>query len=88
MFIVGEYEEVARFQHIVQMLYGLVYGQQFVIVCALFLLGRVKILGEESEGLLGVLDALLQHGTHGGRGGVCDECKWRGWIRARQKSDA
>jgi hypothetical protein len=44
------------------------------------LLGRPELLGEESEGLSGVLDALLQYGTHGGRGGVCDEYKCRRWI--------
>jgi hypothetical protein len=27
---------------------------------------------------------LLQHGTNGGHGGVCDECKWRRWIGVRQ----
>jgi hypothetical protein len=45
----------------------------------IFLLSRVE-LGEESEGLPGVLDALLQHGTQGGLGGICDECRWRGCI--------
>jgi hypothetical protein len=28
---------------------------------------------------------LPQHGTHGGRGGVCDKCKWHGWFGARDK---
>jgi hypothetical protein len=23
---------------------------------------------------------LMQHGTHDGCRGVCDECKWRAWI--------
>jgi hypothetical protein len=27
---------------------------------------------------------LLQNGTHGGSGGIRDECKWCGWIRVRQ----
>jgi hypothetical protein len=65
------------------MLYGLLVGQQLAVVCVVFLLGPVEYLGEEGEGLPGVLDALLQHGTHGGRAGVCDECKWRGWIGVR-----
>jgi hypothetical protein len=35
------------------------------------LLGQVEFLGEESEGLPRVFDALLQYGRHGGRGGAC-----------------
>jgi hypothetical protein len=27
---------------------------------------------------------LLQYGTRGGHGGICDECKWHGWIRVCQ----
>jgi hypothetical protein len=27
---------------------------------------------------------LLQHGTHGGNGGVRDECKCLGWVGVRQ----
>jgi hypothetical protein len=64
-----------------EMLYDLIDCQQlFSVISAAFVLGWVESLGEESEGLPGVLDALLQHGTHGGRGGICDKCKWRGWI--------
>jgi hypothetical protein len=66
------------------MLYGLVDGKQLAVVCSVFLLGGLEFLGEEGEGLPGVLDMLLQHGTHGGRGGVCDECKWHGWIGVYQ----
>jgi hypothetical protein len=43
------------------------------------LLCRVD-LGEECQWLPGIVDTLLQHDTHGGSGGVCDECKWRGWV--------
>jgi hypothetical protein len=28
--------------------------------------------------------AIQQHGTHGGSGDVCDECKLRGWLGVRQ----
>jgi hypothetical protein len=79
-----EDEEVERFHHVAEMLYCLVDGQQLGVLCAVFLAGRVELLGKESEGLPGVLDALLQYGTHGGRGGVCDECKWRGSVGMRQ----
>jgi hypothetical protein len=34
--------------------------------------------------LPGVLDAVLQRDTHGERGGVCDECKRRGWVEMCQ----
>jgi hypothetical protein len=51
--------------------------QQLSIVGAVFLLGRVLLLGGECEWLPGVVDTLLQHGTYGVSGGVCDECKWR-----------
>jgi hypothetical protein len=76
MFVVGEDGKVARFQNVVDMLYGLVDGQQLAVVSAVFLLGRVELFGEESVGLPGVVDALLQYGTHGRRGGDCDDCKW------------
>jgi hypothetical protein len=32
-------EEVVCFQHMAEMLYGLIYGQQFVVISAVFLLG-------------------------------------------------
>jgi hypothetical protein len=60
-----------------EMLYGLVDRQQLAVVSAVFHLGRVELHGEEGKGLSGVLDALLQHGTHDERGGISDECKWR-----------
>jgi hypothetical protein len=72
--------EVARFQHMAEMLHGLVYSQQFAIVCAVFLLGCVQLPGEEGEWLPSVVDKLLQHSTHGRSGGVRDESKWRGWV--------
>jgi hypothetical protein len=68
--VVGKDDEVARFQHMAEMLYGHVYGQQPAVVCAVFLLGRVQSLEEESEGLPGVLEDLLKYDTHGGSGGV------------------
>jgi hypothetical protein len=44
------------------------------------LFGRDELLEEEGEGLPDVVDSLLQHGTHGGSGGFCDECKRRGGV--------
>jgi hypothetical protein len=82
-FVVGEDDEVARFQHMAEMLYDLVDDQVLAIVGAVLLLGRVEFFGE-GEGLPGFLEALLEHGTHGGRGKICDECNWRGWIGVRQ----
>jgi hypothetical protein len=37
-------------------------------------LGRAECLREEGEGLPDVFVILLQHGTHGGRRSICDEC--------------
>jgi hypothetical protein len=71
-------DEVTRFQHVAEMLHGFVDGQQLTVVGAVLLLRRVEFLLKEGEGLPGVLEPSLQHGTHGGRGGVCDECKRRG----------
>jgi hypothetical protein len=82
--MVSEGDEMARFQHVAEMLYGLIDGQQLAVGCTVFLLSQVEFLGEEGEGLLGVLGVLLQHGTHSRHGGICDECKWRAWIRVRQ----
>jgi hypothetical protein len=42
-----------------EMFHGFVYSQQFAVVCAIFLLSRIKFLGKESKGLPGVVDALL-----------------------------
>jgi hypothetical protein len=82
--VVGEDNEVMCFQHVVEMLYGLVDGQQLTVVCSVFLLGRVEFLGKESEGMPGVLDSLLKHGTHGEHRGVCDKCKCCRWMRLCQ----
>jgi hypothetical protein len=42
---------VASFQHVAEMLDGLVDSQQFSIVCAEFLLGWVHLFGKECERL-------------------------------------
>jgi hypothetical protein len=42
-----------------EVLYSLVDGQVLAVVGAILLQGRVERLGEEGEGLPGVLDALL-----------------------------
>jgi hypothetical protein len=76
--MVREDSEVASFQHVVEMHDCLVDSEQLSIVCAVFLLRWVELLGK-CEGLPGVVDALLFYGTHGGSGGVSDECKLHGW---------
>jgi hypothetical protein len=58
-FVVGKDDEVARFQHVSEMLYSLVDGQQLAVVCTVFLLSQIEFLREESVGLSDVLDALL-----------------------------
>jgi hypothetical protein len=83
--MIGEYDEVTRFQHGAEMLHGFVYSPQFAIVRAVLLLGWVQLPREEGEGLLGVVDTLLQHSTHGSNGGVRDECKRRGRVGVRQE---
>jgi hypothetical protein len=55
--VVSEDGEVARFQHMAEMLYGLEDGQQLSVVGAVRLLGLVELF-RESEGLPGVLDSL------------------------------
>jgi hypothetical protein len=66
--MVREDGEVARFQHVAEMLHGIIDSQQFAIVGAAFLLGRVQLPGEGDEGLPNFIDKLLQHDTHGGNG--------------------
>jgi hypothetical protein len=46
--VVGEDDEVVRYQHVAEMLYGLADGQQPTVVCAVrvFQLGRVEFQGE------------------------------------------
>jgi hypothetical protein len=41
--VVGEDDELARFQHMAEMLCGLLDGQQLAVVCAVFLLGWIQI---------------------------------------------
>jgi hypothetical protein len=81
--VVGKNDEVTRFQHVTEMFHSLANGQQLSVICAVFLLSWAKFPGEEGEGLPGVVDTLLQNGTHGGSGGVRDKCKWCGWVRVR-----
>jgi hypothetical protein len=56
---VREANEVACFQHVTEILNGLVSSYEFSIVRAVLLLRWVELLGEECKGLLGVVDALL-----------------------------
>jgi hypothetical protein len=65
--MVSEDDEVAHFQHVAVMLHGLVDSQQLSIAGAVFLLCWVELLGEECEGLPGVVNTLLQHGWVGMR---------------------
>jgi hypothetical protein len=82
--MVGD-DTVPCFQHMMEMLYGLIDGQQLAVVSAAFLLSRFGFLGgEKGKGLPNLLGMLLQHGTHGVCGGVCDECEWCGWVRVCQ----
>ena len=71
MLMVGEDDAVARFQHVTEVLYGFVNGQQLAVVCSVFVLGRVEFL-EKASGCQAVLTRCCS--THGGLGGVCDEC--------------
>jgi hypothetical protein len=45
--VVGENDEVAGFQHVSEMLHGLVDGQQLPVVGAVFLLSWAEFPGEE-----------------------------------------
>jgi hypothetical protein len=72
--MVSEDGEVARFQHVTEMLHGLVDSQQLSIVGALFLLGWVQLPGEEGEGAARRCRHVAA-APHGGSGGVCDDCK-------------
>jgi hypothetical protein len=82
--MVSEDDEMTRFQHVVELLHGLVDSQLLPIVSAVFLLCRVELLGEECQWLRGVVDTMLQQGIYGASEGVCDKCKLRGWLRVRQ----
>jgi hypothetical protein len=49
-FVICKDVEVARFQHVAKMLYGLVYGQQLAVVCTVFLLSLVKFFWKRRRG--------------------------------------
>jgi hypothetical protein len=53
--MVSEDEEVAHFQHVMEMLHSLIDCQQLSIVGAVFLPGRIELLGEEGKGLQALL---------------------------------
>jgi hypothetical protein len=78
--MVRENDEVACFQYVAEMLHDLLDSQQFAIVSAVFLLCQIEFLGEEGEGLSGVVNPFLQYGINGGSGGVRDECKCLSWV--------
>jgi hypothetical protein len=82
--MVREDNEVARFQCVTQIFHSLVGSEEFAVVGAVFLLRRVELFGKECERLPGAVNTLLQDGTHSSCGGVCYECKLRGWIGVRQ----
>jgi hypothetical protein len=48
--VVGEDVEVARLQHMAEMLYAIVDGQQLAIVGPVILLGRVEVLEKKASG--------------------------------------
>jgi hypothetical protein len=73
---VREYEEMTRFQHVAEMLHGLV-DSQFEVGSAVFLLCWIELLGKVGEGLPGVVDTWLQHRTHG------EVCQWCGARQTR-----
>jgi hypothetical protein len=55
--VVCEDAEVARFQHVAEMLCGLIDDQQLAVVSIVFFLGGVEVFGTEGGGLPGVIDA-------------------------------
>jgi hypothetical protein len=57
--VVGKNDEMTRFQHVAEMLHGLVDCQKLSVIRAVFLLSRAEFPGEEGEGLPGVVDTLL-----------------------------
>jgi hypothetical protein len=48
--VVGKDGELARLEHLAEMLYGFVDGQQLAIVGAVLLLGRVEFLEKKASG--------------------------------------
>jgi hypothetical protein len=74
--MVSEDGKLMRIHHVAEIFHGLIGSQQLLIVGVVFLLSGFSFL--EKKAMPGVVGTLLQHGTPGGSGGVCDECKWRG----------
>jgi hypothetical protein len=57
--VVCEDSEMTSFQHVAEMLHGLVYSQQFAIIGTVLLLRCIELPGEESERLPVVIYTLL-----------------------------
>lgn len=63
--VVSENDELSGFQHMMEMSHGFVDYHQFSVISAVFVLHWAELHGEESEGLPGILHAVLQYGCHG-----------------------
>jgi hypothetical protein len=79
--VVSEDDEMARFRHVTETSRPHSLLSQLSIIRTVFLPDLAEFLGD-GGGLYGVVDMMLQHGTHGGSGSVSDECKWCGWVGA------
>jgi len=64
-------DKVSAFDHMSEVLDGLIYCQGLAVVRTVFLLSGAELMGVESTGLPRVADTLLQGGTNSSIRSVC-----------------
>ena len=76
--------KVTAFDHMSNVLDGLIHCQKLAVVRSVLLLSRAELMGVESHGLPSDADTLLQAGTNSSIRSVCKKIQRSRWIRVGQ----
>jgi len=77
-------EKGTAFDHMSEVLGGLIHYQELVVVRSVLLLSGAELMGVESQGLPSIADTLLQGGANSDIRSVCKYGRHR-WVRVSQK---
>jgi len=69
--VIRKNDKVTAFDHMSEVLDGLIHCQALAIVRTVLLLSGAELMGVESQGLTSVTDTLLQGGTNSGIRSIC-----------------
>jgi len=70
-FVIRKNDKVTAFDHMSEVLDGLIHCQELAVVRTVLLLSGAELMGVESQGLPSVADTLLQGGTNSSIRSVC-----------------